>query len=216
MEPPTFDEFSLRVGVLAAVLGLFALADWAVHGRRAKRWREYVFLLGCAELGAAFGVGVDQITARLSPEYFIIGKHIEPGEGYWTSVMQLGVQAGFFAGAVVGGLLLIANSVAPSRQPLRLIVLARFLLVPIGLAIAGACQGGLVLALCPPPSFMVDKFRSQLEATALFRLCIVWGIHLGLYIGGVAGTVFAVACVVIKRSPRVATARDADCAVAKN
>lgn len=200
MEPPTFDEFSFRVGVLAAVLGLFALVDWVIHGRRAKRWREYVFLLGCAELGAVFGAGIDQITARLSPEYFIMGKHIEPGEGYWTSVMRLGVQAGFFAGAVVGGLLLIANSVAPIRQPLRLIVLARFLLLPIGLAIAGACLGGLILALCQPPSLIDNEFTRYLDANAITRFCIVWGTHLGLYYGGAAGTAAAFVGVLLRRN----------------
>ena len=185
-------------------MGFFALADRLVHGRHAKRWREYVFLLACAELGAVFGVVIDQITARLSPEYFVFGKHVEPGEHFWSRVIQLGVQAGFFAGAVVGGLLLVANSVSPRRQPLRLIVLARFLLLPIALAIAGACLCGLILAISPPPSFIANEFSCQLDDTALFRLYIVWGMHLGLYVGGVAGTVFAAACVVIKRRPVVA------------
>ncbi len=199
MGPPTFNEFIFRVGVLAAVLGLFAVVDWVVYGKRAKRWREYVFLLGCAELGAAFGVGVDQITARLSPEYFIMGKHIEPGEGYWTSVMQLGVQAGFFAGAVVGGLLLIANSVAPRCQSLRLIVLARFLLLPFTLATAGACLGGLTLALCGPPPFIDDEFTRYLDANAITRFSIVWSTHLGLYYGGAAGTAAAFVGVLLRR-----------------
>ena len=59
-----------RLAVGAAVFTALAAWDLARRGRRARRWREYLFLLAAAGGGVAYGSVNDSISSAVSWEYF--------------------------------------------------------------------------------------------------------------------------------------------------
>jgi hypothetical protein len=177
--------FAWRLAILVLALSLAATIEWYFRRSRATRWREYLLLLGCGFMGACFGMSVDLVTANVSPEYFWLGKGIDSGETFWPDVLQLGFQAGFIAGAISGGVLLVANSAYAGFASLTLTQLVRYLPWMMLVAIAGAGLGALVL-----PGWDLMRLREQLTRTLsdeeMKRFMIVWSVHLGLYAGGAA------------------------------
>lgn len=196
-------DAGLAVRILAGV-GFFAgLAFWDIkrHGREARRWREYLFLL-TAVLGAmAYGIVNDQVTVTISWEYFYYGKELAPALGPVTppadgplrwEAAKVGMKATWTAGLLIGAAMLMANSLKkkfpflPVRQLYGL--LAGIALPTVVLAGLGGAAGRLGWL-----SWLGD-FRI-LETYDLWRparFMSVWGIHLGAYLGGALGTVWAV------------------------
>jgi hypothetical protein len=196
-------EFALRILVLILLLGIVAGVEWYLGRSRATRWREYAFLGGCALFGGLFGVAVDQVTARIAPEYFWIGKGIDAGEDFWPDVLALGFQAGFIAGAFIGGLLLVANSISNAQAPLRFAKLARFIGLPLAAGLLAALVGALLIPRWDPMNLR-DQLTRTLDEGELNRFLIVWGIHLGLYVGGLAGAGAAAVWIWRVRAPKSA------------
>jgi hypothetical protein len=98
-----------------------------------------LFAAGLA--GGALGAAGDLVTSAISPEYFTLLKGIPAGPGFRESVLALGFQAGFTAGAIAAGLLLIASRPRPALP-----ALARGRLVrPALRAGAAAVLSGLLL-----------------------------------------------------------------------
>src|SRR4051812_7221483 len=64
----------VRIALGAAIFGVFAAVDLYRRGRAATRWREYAFLLAVVAIAMAYGVINDQVTSRISWEYFFYGK----------------------------------------------------------------------------------------------------------------------------------------------
>ena len=52
--------------------------DLVNKGRNATRWREYGFLALCVAVAIVYGIVNDQITSRISWEYFYYGKDLAP------------------------------------------------------------------------------------------------------------------------------------------
>lgn len=183
--------FWARLGVLLLLMIVGAAVDVRVRGRDATRPREYAFLLAAGAIGAVFALCVDQVTSRLSPEYFVIGKGLDEGPTFTRAVIELGLQAGLVAGLVLGGVLLLANQGKPGRPALPL---SRVLLRagwPLGGALLVAPIGALAgVALFP--SGMRGELARLLDAEPLERFMRVWGVHLGLYVGAIAGVIMAV------------------------
>lgn len=180
--------FGPRLVALLVVMALGAGADLAARGRAARRPREYAFLLAAGALGAAFALLCDQVTSRLSPEYFVIGKGLDPGPGFARAVVTLSLQAGFVAGVVLGGVLLLSDQPRPDRPTLPL----PRLLLRAGWPLLGALLLAPVGALVLPPLDPLGLRRElgpHLPAGALEGLLRVWGGHAGLYAGGLAGTI---------------------------
>ena len=153
----------------------------------------YGFILAAGTIGAIFGLGVDQVTSRISVDYFIHGKGIPYNNSFDYHVMLLGLKAGFSAGAVAGCFFVIAN--ADKSQTLYLYP---YLVLPLLLAIfAGTFLGCLQFQ-----SGLLTQ-REVVENLGHFRakyFTTVWMVHAGVYAGGLLGTL--VSCVAIRLHTR--------------
>jgi len=177
--------FIARLLALLVVLGLLAALD-AWRSPEPRRAGEYGFLLACGALAGAFGAGVDVGTVRLSPDYFVLGKGLEAGPSLTWRGPWLGFQAGFPAGLIAGGLLLLVNQPRPQRPPLPYRQLARapgwllgcaLLLIPAGAAIGRWLD----------PLDLTTQTRGLLDGPELVAFRTVWGIHAGVYAGALLG-----------------------------
>ena len=186
-------SFLARLGVLLVVLGAILAWDYRRHGAKGTRWREYLFLVAVGLLGAGIGVAHDLVTSSISEDYFVIGKGMNKGVGFRSSVIELGAHAGFLA-AVVG------------TSPLSLGRLARLVWKPLVCALLGAAVlGGLATAV-PPDGALRLEFVRGLSMPERARFVRVWGIHIGVYGGLLLGLVWGVLS--IRSCRRAAMAND--------
>jgi hypothetical protein len=116
----------LRVRVVVGAMIFFVLAciDLLRRGRKARRWREYLFLVVCVGAGMLYGVVNDQVTIAVSWEYFYYGKELwrELGPatppsraGLSWGAAKVGLTAGWSVGLLLGAVLLIANNPRRNR-----------------------------------------------------------------------------------------------------
>jgi hypothetical protein len=207
-----------RVAIGASIFAALALSDVYRNGRNARRWREYSFLLVTTAILMAYGAANDAITCRISWEYFYYGKDLAAVLGPHTppavvpltiEAAKVGLRATWSAGLIIGVALLLANNPRPGRPQLpfrRLLalmpgVLLAVILSGVALGLIGY-HGGLawtshelrLLAhdnLFRPPNFMA-----------------VFGIHLGAYLGGALGTIWAVSKILRERKQPAPVASD--------
>lgn len=177
--------FEARLAVLLGLLVVAASVDRWRNGKAATRWREYLVLLAFGLIGCVVGAGVDQVTSRLSPEYFVFGKGLDAGPGLARAILRLSLEAGLTAGLVLGSLLLVANGSGPPAPLLRLSVW------PVVLGLASAPVGALLCRLLDP--FGLDRLLVGLvdDPDARRRFVVVQGAHTGLYLGALVGTIAA-------------------------
>lgn len=199
------EGFGPRLGLLLLLLVVAAAGDRWRHGAEARRWREYLLLLLFGGLGAVFGLASDQVTSRLSPDYFIHGKGLDAGPDLGRQVVVLSLQAGLVAGLVLGGVLLLANDPRPDRPGLPAAALVRLAAWPAALAALLAPVGFLALGALDPLGLDRELRGLVDDPAARARFVQVWGAHAGLYAGGLLGVVVA-AVLVRRRRPRVAPA----------
>jgi len=173
-----------------------------LSGRRATRWREYAFLLLCVAVAIAYGIVNDQITSRISWEYFYYGKELAPilgpqtppdaGALHWQAV-RIGAEATWAAGLIAGVAMLLANNPHPGRTQLRFFaLLARlplFILIVAATAVLLGIAGRFFLLNWISQDFR-DLARYNLWRPR--RFMTVYGIHLGGYVGGLLGIVYGV------------------------
>lgn len=189
--------FEVRLAVLLGLLVVVAAVDLALRRREATRWREYLVLLAFALVGCAVGVTTDQVTSRLSPEYFEVGKGIDPGPDFARGVLALSLQAGLSAGFVLGAVLLTANG-SRGRPPASLLPLAAW---PVVLGLSLAPAGGLLAGALDPGGLERELAGVVEPAGARRRFIAVQGAHAGLYLGALAGTILAMIRVRRERRP---------------
>ena len=102
----------LRLAAGLIIFAGLAAYDLARNGRTARRWREYLFL-GCVVICAMlYGAINDQISSRISWEYFYYGKELSvvlgpdtppnPRALHWQAAL-VGVKASWSAGLLIGG-----------------------------------------------------------------------------------------------------------------
>ncbi len=168
--------------IAAACLGFLALDLLKPRGQR-KRWREYLFLIGSGVATALFGAVVDSVTSTISPEYFLLGKGLATTS--WSEVSLFGLQAGFGPGIIGGAVLLFANP-----HPQHALRLFRTLSIPLGGALLGGVVAGLLYHQFP--LFVHPAVSGLLARPPAIAFTTVWVIHLGIYVGGLAGLVWAV------------------------
>ncbi len=180
-----------RLPLLLALMAVVAWIDWRRYAERATKWREYGFLLAVGLLGGMLGAAIDQITATVSPEYFVIGKGIARDEYFRLQVAAFGFQAGLVAGMVIGGVLLIANNPRPDRLCVPMRRLFRFATWSICAALAAAPFGCFVATRWDPLG-LANDVRDMMSPAAIAQFLAVWGIHLGLYVGGAVGAIWGV------------------------
>jgi len=66
-----------RIAIGAAIFAVLATVDLVRHAEKATRWREYLFLVAGVVLACGYGIINDQITSRISWEYFYYGKGLD-------------------------------------------------------------------------------------------------------------------------------------------
>jgi hypothetical protein len=200
-----FGTFADRCVFLLVFAVLIAAIDLALNGRRATRWREYSLLLLAAVVGAVCGMVVDSITSVVSPEYFVEGKGIVPGDGFRWRAVALGAQAGAGCGALLGGVLMIA-----AGRDFSLHRSARQRVASACLEIALWALGGGIVAL--PDATISRIWLSWIGGSAalgddeLLRKSAVWLCHLGVYAGALVGVVVAIRRLRRWRATRFASA----------
>lgn len=138
------------------------------------RAKEYGFLLFAAVLAAAYAVVHDQLTATISPEYFVYGEGLARS-ALRAGVAWLAVRAGLPMGFLGGAALLVANDPrrASAGAPLAyrtLVGLAFFTLAGAALfaGVVGAANASVQLGTGTARSLGVPY-------AAVWRFVIVWG-----------------------------------------
>jgi len=190
----------IRLSVGCAILAILAIVDLSRHGRDATRWREYAFLVFCVIVAMAYGIVNDQITSRISWEYFYYGKQLEkilgPPPPYpdalYIQAIRIGASATWWFGLIAGAAMLIANN--PShlpRLPYRRLVnrLPSLIFIVAFFAGLGALAGYLHLLMWADADFS-DMVQDDLWRPN--RFMTVYGIHLGGYVGGLAAVAYNV------------------------
>lgn len=200
---------SVRIILGVTILGFLALVDWRRHGPQAQRWREYGFLLLVVLVAMGYGILNDQITSRISWEYYYYGKGLaerlgdrlppETGPLSWEAA-KIGMQATWSAGLLVGVALLIANNPRRNRRQIRFVTLFRLSLGVIVAAAGMAAMLGIAGSLGWLTVFSED-FRQMLQHDEMRprRFMAVFGIHLGGYLGALIGALIAVGRVLHRR-----------------
>lgn len=171
-----------RIALLLLVMSLVAGVDWLRSRRTATKWKEYGFVIISGIIGTVFGFLNDLITSSISPEYFVLGKGIDPGDGLAFRAMSLGMQAGFSAGAIAGAICLYASTRKDGRPPLVYRRLLGFLWRPVVLAPAMAIPLALFFRQLDPFGFS-GELRGILDSQQMERFLTVWRAHVGLYLG---------------------------------
>jgi hypothetical protein len=199
----------LRIAVCLAIIIAIAISDYAQKGAQATRWREYLFLLLCVAVAVVYGILNDQITSRISWEYFYYGKELSPILGPQTppdpaalslQAIRIGAESSWWVGLIAGAIMLVANNPGRRGMPLpytRLIaLLVRIPAVAIVAALIFGLAGYEFLLNSLSPDFQ------NLAATNLWRphrFMLVYGIHLGGYIGGALGAIYAFLTIIRER-----------------
>ena len=175
------------LGLFGALAAAVAGVELGLRGRRANRWREYSVVVLGGVVGAGIGVLIDLVTSSISPEYFVLGKGLEDGPGLQREILRLGMHAGFCAGVVSTGALLIAAGRSSLARPGSLARCVRASLSVAVSSLIGASSLGLLSWMGLSTVVSIDDPRFTL----------VWMIHLGAYAGFLLQTF-----VVIRRARR--------------
>jgi hypothetical protein len=206
-----------RVIAGLAIFTALGIADLASHGRAATRWREYGVLVIATASAIGYGVVNDFLTSSISWEYFYYGKELKQSLGpatppdmtrlHWQAAL-VGVKATWSSGLIFGVALLLANNPwrggrlprLRNRQLVRLIPLILLTAATLGVVFG-------VLGYFGYLTFLSDDFKDmwQMDYYRPRRFMCTWGIHLGGYAGGLAGTIIATVMVLLRRR-RMATA----------
>ena len=199
--PPTlkwwlFSDAGLaaRVVIGVAIFAILASIDLHRHGRSARRWREYLFLLAATAAGVAYGAVNDLITSSISWEYFYYGKGLNESLGPHTppdmrrlhlGAMQIGMKAAGAAALVIGACLLVANNPRPRSPQLSYRKLfphlARIFAITAATAILLSIVGALGGLTWLSADLQWVATQKDLRPTHFFS---AFGAHLGSYAGG--------------------------------
>lgn len=197
----TDSGLAARIAAGVVVLSILAILDLRKHGRSARCWREYLFLLLCVGVALAYGIINDQLTVGISWEYFYYGKDIgaqlgpkTPPEAWalrWAAA-KVGMKATWTAGLILGVIILFANNPTRTLAPLPFSRVTRKL--PLMLTVTAACA--MVLGIVGRLGGLIpfnDDFRMLIKDDMWrpYRFMTVYGIHLGGYVGGLLGAIAA-------------------------
>ena len=188
-----------RLLALAAFVCLALLYDRRNAREKRYRKREYSFLLAVGAFGAVFGVLIDTVTSSISPVYFVAWKGLSDGPGFRAAVTTLGAQAGFSAGLLGAGILLVVNSRRRDLALLLQYVALSFACSALTAATLGLLQHHFQL-------FELTDWASLFDPSERQSFKTVWCVHLGVYVGGLIGLLFS--CIRIRSERRSACPAD--------
>jgi hypothetical protein len=149
-----------------------------VNDRGGRRQAYLVLAGGCLAAGLC-GALFDQISATISPEYFLEGKNLADSSlPFRWAVAWMGFRAALPLGAVVTGAALVESRSGPrfAWRPWLWRVVSMMGLTIVGCAV-------LMPALDP---FRVRAI-GEWPADVTTRLLVCWGMHFGAYLGALAG-----------------------------
>jgi hypothetical protein len=195
--------FSSRVVLLLGLMAVAAGVDLWRNGKSARRHREYGFICIAGILGGLVGFANDCITSSISPDYFIFGKGLEPGNDLRWRAGVYGFQAGLSAAAVGGAVCLFvrARTAGFSMHQMRRLIQA------LWMPLVGAVLLGLALPVIAgnlDPMGLRTRLDTLINEEQIIRFRKVWWIHTGLYSGLVAGLV---AMIVRQRGEKLSPGR---------
>jgi hypothetical protein len=200
----------VRIALGCLFFLMMAIADISRNGREAKRWREYLVLVIAVIIAMSYGALNDQLTSRISWEYFYYGKDLQAmlgpkvppsaGKLSWEAA-KVGVESTWSAGLIIGVAFLLANN--PNKTlpqlPIRRLIARIWIVILCCIACAallGAIgyRGGLV--------WISDDFREMVARNEFrpYQFMAVYGIHLGGYVGGLLGMIRAVISILRERA----------------
>lgn len=177
-----------RLALLLILMAIVSVIDWWRHPESPMKWQEYAFLLAVGLAGGLLGMGNNQITSAISPQYFFLGKGIPFDANFSHEVTLLGFHAGLFVGFVVGGAYLLANNPSPQYPRLAWSRLSWYGLRPVVAGIVLAPIGG-VLMLLSDPEDMATTMCKDLIPAQIESFLFVQGSHMGIYMGAMLGTI---------------------------
>ncbi len=199
-----------RIAAGVAIFSVLAIIDLRRNGLGATRWREYLVLVVCVVAAIVYGVANDLLTSSISWEYFCYGKGLWPdvvGSELPPAPLRLhlaasivGMKATWSAGLIIGVAMLLANNPRASRPQLPFgsillmlpLIAATAIIAAILLGFAGYA-GGL--------TWLSDDFAQMLRNDEMRprRFMMVFGIHLGGYIGGATGLIAVIIKIFVRR-----------------
>jgi len=181
--------FPYRAAVAIALVFALRFYSRAKPSKHQIRTKELLFLTLVAILATLYGVVNDCFTAKISPEYFSLGKGLPNDQHLYYRSLIIGAQAGFCAGIVLGCIFLILRTyLFPSATFKRIIY---SLALPIGLGIV--CS--IVFPLCfghLDPIHVARDLDYMLSKQQIDAFNFVWFEHLGVYTGTTVGTILAI------------------------
>jgi hypothetical protein len=204
--------YSWRVGWLLFFMLVVAHYDWRVHGAKAKRWREYLFILSAGVIGILFIAAVDAVGATISHDYYIYMRDIPDDAPFRYSVLIKSIKSGLPAGLVVGCVYMAANNPRPTLDGLpyrRLYVLSLLPMVCAVLVSPFAAMAGVVLDPLHIGPFLVKVNELGKDPDKIQHLLSIWGASIGLYAGGIAGTIWGAVKIRAERRTAKINAPDA-------
>jgi hypothetical protein len=184
-------NFFSRLALLIALMAVVAWFDWRRYAAAATKWREYSFLLLAGILGGIVGMSLDNATATLSPHFYTLGKGLSAEKDFRWQVTEFGLHAGMVAGLLIGGIYLIANNPRSNRPGLPYRRLLKFAVYPI-LGIAIVVPMTTPLVCYADPLALKGDLSYILSPPQLQAFLAVWGINIGVYLGGILGIIWGV------------------------
>lgn len=145
-----------------------------------SRPREYLALLAGALVVGLCGALFDQITATISPEYFLEGKRLALSRlPFRLAVAWTGFRGGLPLGALVAGIGLIHAERDPTFS-------WRLWLRKMATMLAATLPLGAVLMAAFDPLQVRHQSFGGAGGYVATRYLICWGLHIGAYVGIVA------------------------------
>lgn len=158
--------------------------------------KEYLFLATTTAAAVLYAILHDHITATISPEYFLYGKGLlDDPRPFRLAVTILAAKASYSTGLLAGLALLLANNPMGGMPRLEYARLLRIASVPVAAAFLLALLGAAIV-----PWYPSAALEHAIRDSMGLRFVLVWAIHLGSYVGAVAGTLVGV--VVVYRARR--------------
>ncbi len=148
-----------------------------IHPR--SRLQSYAILLLGALVAGLLGLAFDQVTVTISPEYFTLGKGLDP-EDLRLQVAWLGFRSALPLGALTAGLGLLHMRTA-RRASWREWLAPSFSTLLVSLP-----SGAVLMLLVDPLDVRVSSAGAMTEAQSA-RYLIAWGLHVGAYAGVIMG-----------------------------
>ncbi|MHC4718516.1 MAG: hypothetical protein ACYS5V_16215 [Planctomycetota bacterium] len=184
---------AVRIAIGAAILLALALIDVRRKGRRATRWREYVFLLAGTAAAMAYALANDMVTVTISPLYFQVHEGLaEIPDNIRAVAAAVALKGAWSAGLILSVAMLLANN--PLKRWPRLPQGRMY--TKFAYPLAGALVASSALGWMAHLGWLGGDVTAD---GALRNYLIVSWVHMGVYIGGGIGALTAVGAILVQR-----------------